>query len=134
MNDQITREDWLAHYGVKGMKWGVRRNPSKAYNKAVKKAKKIENKATKLEVKGDKKLYKSSKKMARATDMNDYKKAVKLQLKGNKYNLKSAKLKKKGLKWKREMDKVFKDYDIKKVKKETTFRGQQFVYELTKKS
>lgn len=35
----------LMHYGVKGMKWGVRRNPSKAYFKAYKKKIKLEQRA-----------------------------------------------------------------------------------------
>lgn len=30
----------LQHYGVLGMKWGVRKNPSKAYARAVKKKEK----------------------------------------------------------------------------------------------
>lgn len=34
----------LAHYGVLGMKWGVRKNPSKAASKAVKKLHNIDKK------------------------------------------------------------------------------------------
>lgn len=32
-----TDSEYLAHYGVLGMKWGVRKDPSKAYGKAIKK-------------------------------------------------------------------------------------------------
>lgn len=40
-------EEYLAHYGVLGMKWGVRKNPQRAYQKASKKYDKLEKKANK---------------------------------------------------------------------------------------
>lgn len=35
--DYYDPNDYLEHYGVVGMKWGVRHNPKKAYTKATKK-------------------------------------------------------------------------------------------------
>lgn len=40
-------EEYLAHYGVLGMKWGVRKDPRKAYARATKKYNKLEKKANK---------------------------------------------------------------------------------------
>lgn len=40
-------EEYLAHYGVLGMKWGVRKNPQRAYQKASAKYNKLERKANK---------------------------------------------------------------------------------------
>lgn len=47
----------LQHYGVLGMKWGVRKNPQRAYEKANAKMTKLDKKAVKKQVKAVKKRY-----------------------------------------------------------------------------
>lgn len=51
LNKPELNEETLAHYGVLGMKWGVRKNPEKAFAKAAKKSDKYA-----------KKIYKTNKK------------------------------------------------------------------------
>lgn len=121
----------LTHYGVMGMKWGVRRGrASSAYTKAVKKQNKLDTKSNALKLKAAKSQLKATKKMNRASNNIAYKKALKVQLKANKLNLKSAKLEKKGLKWTKKMNEVFVNYDIKRVDKSTSSKGKKYVYEL----
>ena len=123
----------LYHYGVLGMKWGVRRNSSKAFAKASAKADRLKKKAIKTNLKSAKLQKKALKKETSATSEKQYKKAREMQFKANKLNLKSAKLQKKAGKWTKRMENSFSEVKMSDISKEHLDAGKKYTYMLLKK-
>ena len=126
-----TMNDDIRHYGVIGMKWGVRRgNYSRTYARSSKKLKRIEEKATKTRLKSAKLQSKALSKENRATSEKQYQKARKIQYKANKLNLKSAKLQKKGQKFEQQMTKSFATVKVSDISPEHLDAGRKYAYML----
>lgn len=124
----------LMHYGVMGMKWGVRHNPSRAFGQSVKKAKKLNNKIAKAEVKLNKATLKRDKVAKRYSGIGiasrgDLAGATQKHYKATK---KLAKAKAKSQKWEANMKKNFKNIKAKDINPETRSAGRDYIDMLLK--
>lgn len=82
----------LYHYGVLGMRWGVRHNRAKAVDKSYKKYRKIQAKANKIRTKAYKKLSRAPTDIGAVKSYKKLRKADKLDRKAQKWAKKSMKI------------------------------------------
>ena len=104
-------EEYLAHYGVLGMRWGVRHDPKGAYQKANRKADKLQKKAAAAHKKASKAQTKARISRYGITDTG---RTIweNRQVKAGKLNRKADKATRKAEKWIRNMNKTFADIPL----------------------
>lgn len=123
----------LYHYGVVGMKRGVRRgNASKHFSKASKKVDKLKNRAAKANLKSASLRRLALKKEARAFTSAQYEKARKIERNAASLQLKSAKLERRAMRWEKNMEKVFREIKVSDIKAEDLETGKKYAYMLLK--
>lgn len=120
----------LRHYGVLGMKWGIRKNPTRAYTRAMHKKNKLSDKSDKLDLKANRKMKKGTKLLARASSSVKIQKGYNLVQQASSMSLKAAKIKKKGKQWTRHMNKAFSSYSVEKIPNGNIESGKNFVYRM----
>lgn len=121
-------EDELKHYGVVGMKWGVRKNPQKAYSKAVKKLERLDKKVQKKEAKFGKRLKKYNKAKFSYSLYSVKNQTPKLKKAAYKHEQKVRK----AAKWVSRMEKEFANTDV-KFSQDVIDKGKSYTDLITKR-
>lgn len=130
-------ETYLEHYGVLGMKWGVRKDPQKAYNKSIKKLKKLDTKVAKQQSKAAKLTLKSAKKEEKAyrtSSTRKYKKltgkSLKAKRKAANQTYKSTKTTKKAVQWVNSMNEYFSGVKVSSISTDDIAIGQKYAVQV----
>lgn len=129
MNDGV--DSYLEHYGVLGMKWGVRKDPKKAVLLANEKLKKLDKKVKKSVNKATKITEKAFEKNAKAESAFLFKGIKRFKASGasRKASQALAKVqanKLKAKKWADAMNKVFSNAKIRNLDKEAIVIGKEY--------
>lgn len=118
----------LMHYGVLGMKWGKRKNPSSAFGKSSEKADKLRRKISKTEVK----LDKASNNLTKYSQRGDQDKANRAAAKVKRVGQKLQKRTAKSQKWEKAMSKTFNKTKMSDITQKDLIKGRDYVNMLVK--
>lgn len=127
----VEERDYLEHYGVLGMKWGVRKDPQKAYDRANRKLSALDAKAHKAKEKAIMKETRSVRRQQRADTAFLFGK-TKARLaswaiaRSEKARLKYVKKMTKAVTWYNRMQDTFKDTKVKSLNKEYVALGKKY--------
>lgn len=121
----------LYHYGVLGMKWGVRRDPSKAFAKSSRKANRLKKKSVSANLKSAKLISKALKTEIKATNEKGYEKARKMRMKARALDVKASKNALEAEKWVNTMEQVFSGTKLTDISAKHFNTGRQYIYMLS---
>lgn len=121
----------LEHYGVLGMRWGVRKDPDSAYEKAGAKLSALDKKAGITQLKGAAKEQRASKKQRRASSAFLFPKmkarsASRATRRALKTYQRSQELQVKAYRWNEQMKKAFSNVKVSKLNPDYVFLGEKY--------
>lgn len=137
MNPEYS-DEYLQHYGVLGMRWGVRKgNASQAFARSAKKAQRLEKRYNKKADKAVKRQAKAEKQLSKVHTVFGHnpkraRRALKAQSKAARANIKATKAQNKIIKWEDNMAKEFANVKIKDISPEHLNIGRDYVHMLMK--